>query len=750
MPTTTPFQNLITFSRGSNATVTGPDGLIQWAPNNLVTFSEQFDNAAWGKFLSASVTANTTTAPDGTTTADTLTLASTTNSRIEQTVTVASGQTYTFSVWMRVASGTLSVRLYGIDTGVGSAFTVNTSWQRFSITQVASSGTRFPAIVTDGTAGSVFIWGAQLELGSAATTYNPTTVKNLLGFSEAFDNAAWTKVGSSIVTGAQANPVNGLFNAQKLMEGVAFSGHQALQAVVTTASPWTFSVFVKAGGRNWTALGITDSGGTVRITYFDLINGVVGTVATGITASIVAAGNGWYRCAVRVASAVAGSNNLRVYASPADGTTSYTGDGSSGVYIYGAQLSDSASLDPYVPTPGAAPSSTAYYGPRFDYDPVTRQPKGILIEEARTNLLTYSEQFNNAVWLMLGTAGASRTANATTAPDGTSNADRYTVGTGTGAWYIANYANQNIVNGQAYTFSVYIKANGLNFVFVRPHNNSPNLGPSGFIVSLIDGAITYPSSPLAPASTGTATNVGNGWWRITATSTANGTVTPSTGGPGIWPCNSTAFSATSGTAPANFTGDGTSGIYIWGAQLEAGSFATSYIPTIASTVTRSVDVATITGSLFSQWYRQDQGTFVVNLTPIGTPPGATNTRFLEANDGSGNNRKPLLFASPVGATLSQYRVAGVDQALIQQGGTFASGVNLRVATACATDNFAASFNGGAVATDGTGSVANTCTQLTIGYATSVPAGTEVYNGYFRSIDFIPFRSANFQLQAIST
>ena len=204
---------------------------------------------------------------------------------------------------------------------------------------------------------------------------------------------------------------------------------------------------------------------------------------------------------------------------------------------------------------------------------------------ARYNLLTYSEDLSNGVWLKLGSAGSSVSTNvsATTAPDGTNTADKFIVGTGSGAWYIANYSNPNIVSGQANTFSVYVKAAELGYVFVRPHNNSANFGASGFIVNLSDGTITYPSAPTAPASTGTATSAGNGWWRITCTSTANLTVTPTTGGPGIWPASSASFSSLGGVAPANFTGNGTDGIYVWGADFRTGSSAGTYQRIAAAT-----------------------------------------------------------------------------------------------------------------------------------------------------------------------
>ena len=191
-----PFNNLITFSRGSNATLTGSNGLIQWAPNNLLTFSEQFDNAAWQKFgggvaTAPAVTANAGIAPDGTTTADRVQFAlnggatSTDRSLLSQSATLATSFPYTYSIWVRSLSGTLSMGI-GCDNLVGNTpITVTTTWQRFTVSGTAT-GTAGVALLqlrggqapTQSNAADVFIWGAQLELGSAATTYNSTTVKN--------------------------------------------------------------------------------------------------------------------------------------------------------------------------------------------------------------------------------------------------------------------------------------------------------------------------------------------------------------------------------------------------------------------------------------------------------------------------------------------------------------------------------------------------------------------------------------------
>jgi hypothetical protein len=181
------------------------------------------------------------------------------------------------------------------------------------------------------------------------------------------------------------------------------------------------------------------------------------------------------------------------------------------------------------------------------------------------------------------------------------------------------------------------------------------------------------------------------------------------------------------------TADG-NGLLIWGAQLEAGAFATTYIPTIASTVTRSADVATITGSLFSQWYGQPQGTFVMNATPVNNGCYA-----LAATDGTANEEIILRYASTGSA------------AVVRDGGTIQANFGTGVLTgknalAYNTNDFASSTNGGAAATDTSGTVP-TNNQVSLGRAFD---GSLNINGHIRSIDYYPVRAADFQLQALTT
>lgn len=693
MPTTTPFANLITFSRGTNATVVGPDGLVQWAPSNLLTYSESFDSTAWFKG-NTTVTANAAVAPDGSTTADQIAFAAVANANIQPNpaVTVTAGQVYTFSIYVRASAPVSNVRLsmQGSDTTIS----VGTAWSRVSMTVTASGGTLAPTLVTrDSVAATIFLWGAQLELGSAATTYNPTTVKNLLGFSEAFDNAAWTKNAASIVTGAAANPVNGLFNAQKLMEDTANAQHIVSfpSAALPANVPVTLSVYAKAAGRQWIRLQPASG----NQAWFDVVNGVVGTVQAGVTASITAVGNGWYRCSATTNYV---NQTNYIFLANANNATSYTGDGNSGIYIYGAQLSDSASLDPYVPTPGAAPSSTAYYGPRFDYDPVTRAPRGILIEEQRTNLFTYSEQFDNAAWAKTNGGVASApvvTANFGTSPDGATNADRvqFALNGGSTASDLSDIVQAVTVSAGSVTISVWLRS---------------NTGSNQTIVALGEGA---------QRATWTVTTT---WQRFTVTYT-------STGGAGNF-----------GLRLRGTVTPDTADILVWGAQLEAGSFATSYIPTIASTVTRSADVATITGQNFGQWHRQDEGTFIIRYQAQNVSSDVYMT-----SDGTPLVNSLGMYTSTT-SEIGWCRVGGVTQTSMSVSVT--PSILHTTANAYARDNFGISAGGGAVTTDTSGSVP-TVNQLRFGASAIAGGGQGLWITSFR---YIPVRAADFQLQALTT
>jgi hypothetical protein len=214
--------------------------------------------------------------------------------------------------------------------------------------------------------------------------------------------------------------------------------------------------------------------------------------------------------------------------------------------------------------------------PRFDHGPVTRISKGLLVEGSRENLLLRSEEFDNVNWIRVRTLpfGSGSVANATVAPDGTLTADKVVEDATINANHII-YLGSLGLSSSLYSFSVYAKAAERSQLFLRLDAGGGQKNVSFDLSTgdvLIEGVGTE----------GSITPVGNGWYRCVNTLTTADTLT-----------NAVVMLAKAGTSI--YTGDGTSGIYLWGAQLEVGTPST-YIPTTTTAVTRTADSAVIDGT----------------------------------------------------------------------------------------------------------------------------------------------------------
>ena len=243
--------------------------------------------------------------------------------------------------------------------------------------------------------------------------------------------------------------------------------------------------------------------------------------------------------------------------------------------------------------------------PRFDYDPISGECKGLLIEESRTNLLTSSNSFGAS------TADYGITTNATVSPDGTTNANLMYEKT-TNNYKISQLYSTTVI-GTTYCGSVFVKYAGSK-LYGRIKVGLTNT----IIINLTNGAIL--------SSTGTCGVIPypNGWYRIYCIWTAT-TISEALQ---IFLMDRTGILSL-------YQGDGTSGIYMWGAQVEEGAFPTSYIPTTSATVTRSVDNASMTGTNFSSWYNFNQGTFFTKATwPY---PNNVNINYAQLSFGAGVN-----------------------------------------------------------------------------------------------------------------
>ena len=322
-----------------------------------------------------------------------------------------------------------------------------------------------------------------------------------------------------------------------------------------------------------------------------------------------------------------------------------------------------ASTATFVGSNGLIQSATINQA-RFDHDPSTLVSKGLLIEESRTNLYPRSEEFNDASWTK---TRASITANTTTAPNGTLTADKLVEDTTASNTHIL----QSSVTPPAtpHTLSIFAKKGERDFIALR-------LGGSNDFFNLNTGvAITNVNAP-------TITNYGNGWYRCTVTSSG--------GTQGAYRMSANGITDT-------YTGDGTSGIFIWGAQLEAGAFPTSYIPTVAASVVRSADVCSITGSDFASFYNQAEGAFLINA---GTP--ASGDRTVVAVDDNTANEMIRLRTE---ATNPFFKVTdGGSEVVAIDAGAIVSNTAFKLAGAYKLNDFAASINGGASVTDSVGTI----------------------------------------------
>jgi hypothetical protein len=376
--------------------------------------------------------------------------------------------------------------------------------------------------------------------------------------------------------------------------------------------------------------------------------------------------------------------------------------------------------------------TAAINAPRFDYNPVTLAPNGLLIEEQRVNVTLYSQQLDDPTW---SKTNMTITANAVTSPDGTVNADAFVEDTATSTHLIAQAVT--IADSTTFTVSCYVKAAGRSWIAVAAVDKAGTANRIWFNVST--GAQGTTNGTVLGFS---AVNAGNGWYRIVVSASS------ATGGSGA----SIRINAGSADNTPSYTGNGTASFYLYGAQSEVGSFATSYIPTVASTVTRTVDVASMTGTNFSSWYNQSEGTIVAQFVATTTGVGSTGGNdfpFVYDIDSaaaptSGNS---LLVSAGYGpGWRAETRVLGVTQAGLQGSMTLGNASVRKIAYAYQTNNFAASANGGTVSTDTSGTLPS---PDRIGIGCQNANGGNSFTGYMQSITYYPSRLSDAQLQALT-
>ncbi len=339
--------------------------------------------------------------------------------------------------------------------------------------------------------------------------------------------------------------------------------------------------------------------------------------------------------------------------------------------------------------------------PRFDHTSAG-VCCGLLIEESRTNLLTQSESWSTGA-NFTGPSAPTVTPDTTNAPDGALTADTLTgsTGTATDGSVTSTWRQPTVSSSTVYTFSIYVRSLGVaTKAEIRIRDNS-----TGASVQTLDTTLT------------------SSWKRLSVTATTGGTTTSirciiqNTDGP----------------------------IAIWGAQLEAGSFATSYIPTTTGSVVRSADVCSITGGNFTSFYNQTEGTLFLNAVPPFEPQLAYP---LMVNTTANSQAHRIARTNEVGFGSKRWRALTTTSAGIEAVITTSVNItttNVKAAYAFKLNDNAFAVNNVLVGTDTTVTMPNP-TSMRIGGND----GVDVLNGHIAAIRYYRKRLPNSKLVTLTT
>ena len=379
---------------------------------------------------------------------------------------------------------------------------------------------------------------------------------NLLLQSNSF-STTWTNTSTTETSGQSG--YDGTNNAW-LLTKPATSFARIQQTFSSTSGLKTFSVYLKAGTLSWCRL-FAGSAPSPNI-YVNLSNGSLGSQYDNISATSTDVGAGWYRVSLTFDASI---SEIRIY--PADANDSVSGI-SGNIYIQDAQLEASVQATEYIPTTTTAVSVGMLANvPRIDY---TGGGCGkLLLERQRTNLIPYSNAFN--FWTLSGDGvGQSQTSNYAISPDGTNNATRLQLNKTGGTFSRLSLPVTGTIGGASIAYTIYLKA---------------NIGTSNVYIQ-------------AGGNIGSAINVTSEWTRYEIKGNAPGTTTT---------CIVGIADSVSGTSE-------TADILIYGAQLEQGSYPTSYIPTTTTAVTRVVDDYSLSNIRTNGLISASGGSWLVHIT----------------------------------------------------------------------------------------------------------------------------------------
>ena len=466
------------------------------------------------------------------------------------------------------------------------------------------------------------------------------------------------------------------------------------------------------GGKGVTQVFKTQAGKTYKIT-------ATARKISGISAFLVAAQTNWGFSDNLAYASTTSSSNVEL------SVTFKAVDEESYVYLrsdaVGVTVFDNVSVKEII---GGQVSGTpllrtaAINEPRLEYD-ASGNPLGLLIEEARTNFIG-SSLFDTAYT----NQSVTRVLNQSGAPDGTSTATKVLETGGTA--FHRTFTLMTFISGNIYTQSVYAKSIGGRVLQLTVGGQSFGAIHVNFDLEngVVGSSVGYTSASI--------TDAGNGWYRCVATATATQT-------------NSTDSSIVSVTSPTSgrlesFTGDTSKGLLVFGHQVEAGAFPTSYIPTSGSAVTRAADIASLPVERFG--YNQAQGSVVVSGHYSGLGSLGSSGVF-ELNTASNGVELRLAQAS---GEIQGYDNNGI---FVSNAGNVPVNSDFKIALGFVVGgtNAAASYNGSI--TNAYASVdVNTVSSIEL-FKHDVNLG-RILNGHLKSVQYYPLRLSNARLQALTS
>ena len=364
--------------------------------------------------------------------------------------------------------------------------------------------------------------------------------------------------------------------------------------------------------------------------------------------------------------------------------------------------------------------------PRFDHDPATGESLGLLIEESRTNLFTYSEAFNTD-WDNIRSSDSGTTATAD--PEGNTTGAAYKLVANTdNNTHRLDKRNLSMSTSTEYTLSVWAKAAEYTGVSLTIADSS-NLF-HGIYFDLSNGTFTNGGN----AHSGSMIKYPNGWYRCIATYTTPASI-------GFQQC---LIGVLEDGTTKSYAGNNSSGIYIWGAQLEQAPFPTSYIPTSGSTATRAHERAQILGTSLTSFLRQGEGSVICS----GVVNGLTTSSLYQswwALDQNNTSNRIWLYARG-GANKNQF-IGGAGSTLFAISSSSNTVVDQKYKLACAYKENDTVFyeDGTQVGTDTTVDIP-TVTHFGIG---SRNDSQLALNGTISNLSYYPKRLTNAQLQTLT-